>query len=416
MNNPLKIFHALAQKTALDLGDAIPAIGLSAATMHAVFHFVTERAGESNSLTLRVFAITALAPAIFHNIFSKTKFKAANSSLSILGLFICGPLFFSLSIVLELSQAHPDQSVIIHRQFEYFASFALILFFLSDVIVVVIAAILCASFAYIYSSSFLYIEETILLDIFAPVSSLWIFLLLLVAYVFRQRANARLDGMAALSAVGSNVAHELRTPLASIKNYTRSVQKEATKLTHPNRIQELSNKISREVESANTIVDMLLISAGTADRKQLQLDELYVGEIIEKAVKGFPYNNDLEKDAVSTSIESDFKIYAPELQLTHVFFNLLKNGLRYAQTRGKSATLSIQLDKNSRTLTFFDNGTGISKANLRKIFDRFYTTEKYGQGTGIGLSFCKMTMESIGGSIECESVLGEYTKFTLKFP
>ncbi|MFP6817049.1 MAG: ATP-binding protein [Pseudomonadales bacterium] len=53
---------------------------------------------------------------------------------------------------------------------------------------------------------------------------------------------------------------------------------------------------------------------------------------------------------------------------------------------------------------------------MKQIFERFYTTTQTGQGAGIGLSFCNMVMESIGGSISCESVQGEYTRFTLNFP
>ena len=64
MNNPIKVFHALAQKNALELGDAITAIGLCSALVHFLFYFVTEHAGESNSVGLRALAILSLIPAI----------------------------------------------------------------------------------------------------------------------------------------------------------------------------------------------------------------------------------------------------------------------------------------------------------------------------------------------------------------
>ncbi|MCZ6643270.1 MAG: HAMP domain-containing sensor histidine kinase, partial [Gammaproteobacteria bacterium] len=61
-------------------------------------------------------------------------------------------------------------------------------------------------------------------------------------------------------------------------------------------------------------------------------------------------------------------------------------------------------------------GPGIPRSRQKEIFDRFYTTTDEGLGTGIGLSFCKMVMESLGGRITCDSVEGEYTTFSLYFP
>jgi signal transduction histidine kinase len=69
-----------------------------------------------------------------------------------------------------------------------------------------------------------------------------------------------------------------------------------------------------------------------------------------------------------------------------------------------------------RTVEIVDDGPGIPSAIRRHIFSRFYTTATNGQGAGIGLSFCKMVMESIGGEIQCESREGEYTTFRLIFP
>jgi len=63
-----------------------------------------------------------------------------------------------------------------------------------------------------------------------------------------------------------------------------------------------------------------------------------------------------------------------------------------------------------------DTGTGILPQNLKRIFERFYTTTESGHGSGIGLSFCKMVMDGLGGSITCESEFGVYTRFTLLFP
>ena len=63
-----------------------------------------------------------------------------------------------------------------------------------------------------------------------------------------------------------------------------------------------------------------------------------------------------------------------------------------------------------------DTATGIPKDFLPKIFDQFETKKSTSGGTGLGLAFCKMVMESYGGKIECNSELGKYTEFVLSFP
>jgi len=70
---------------------------------------------------------------------------------------------------------------------------------------------------------------------------------------------------------------------------------------------------------------------------------------------------------------------------------------------------------DNRQLEVRDTGPGIEAESLPKIFDSFYTVGKLG-GTGLGLPYCKRSMEALGGSIRCESVLGEYTAFILSFP
>ena len=90
--------------------------------------------------------------------------------------------------------------------------------------------------------------------------------------------------------------------------------------------------------------------------------------------------------------------------LSDVFINLLKNAYKHG-----GANVKIKIWTKGSYLYFKDYGRGIPKESLPHIFDRFYTQNK--TGTGIGLAFCKMVMEDLGGHIECKSKYGEYTKF-----
>ena len=89
--------------------------------------------------------------------------------------------------------------------------------------------------------------------------------------------------------------------------------------------------------------------------------------------------------------------------------NLIKNAYIH---NGPNVKIEVTAENNKLYLK--DYGKGIEKEIIKKIFDKFFTQSR--SGTGIGLSFCKLIMEDIGGSIKCESIVGKYTNFILNFP
>ena len=113
--------------------------------------------------------------------------------------------------------------------------------------------------------------------------------------------------------------------------------------------------------------------------------------------------------------KSDFSFKGDELLMIHLLFNLLKNALYYIKVAGKG-DIHIWCDQNEKhnILHFKDTGQGIAKKDLPHIFERFFT--KTPHGTGIGLAFCKMVMNSLGGDITCSSHEKEFAEFTLLFP
>ena len=122
-----------------------------------------------------------------------------------------------------------------------------------------------------------------------------------------------------------------------------------------------------------------------------------------------------ERDLVFCDIDNDFYFVGDKILVVHVLFNLFKNALYYIASAQKGK-IYIRLEKreNKNLLYFKDTGKGIAKDVLPYIFDRFYS--KTEGGVGIGLSFCKMAMEWMGGDIICRSIENEYTEFVLHFP
>jgi signal transduction histidine kinase len=112
---------------------------------------------------------------------------------------------------------------------------------------------------------------------------------------------------------------------------------------------------------------------------------------------------------------NDFQIKGKAILITHILFNLIKNALYYIEKAGKGEiTISLKPGDKFNTLYVKDTGTGMPPEVVGHVFDRFFSRTPH--GAGIGLTYCKMAMETFNGNITCQSVDGEYTLFTLTFP
>lgn len=241
-----------------------------------------------------------------------------------------------------------------------------------------------------------------------------------------------------LKAVGASVAHELRTPLRSIGSAASSVilylpellgayklAKEANlpvKVIRNKNIEllkSLPEDIMLEIDSVNTIINMLLMNIKESDMLPKEFEELHVSQCVQDALNRYPFQERHKSWVVwDSSKEEDFVFKGNKLLFEHIIFNLMKNALYYVEkAHGKSGgKITIKLEKGEKEnrLYFKDNGTGISEDVLPKIFDDFFSRTMH--GTGIGLSFCRSAIKKMGGSINCRSKEGEFTEFVLNFP
>ena len=135
---------------------------------------------------------------------------------------------------------------------------------------------------------------------------------------------------------------------------------------------------------------------------------------IANALSEYPYDGD-DARLVKFTARENFNYHGHPILTRHIIFNLLKNAIYYIKSAGKGH-IEIELHSNSdnNQIVFTDTGLGIAKDKLGKVFSRYYSERE--EGTGLGLAFCKLIMESYGGDIECESLEGEYTRFILTFP
>ena len=236
-----------------------------------------------------------------------------------------------------------------------------------------------------------------------------------------------------LKSLGAAIAHEMRTPLASIRLSVEAVKEalpklvktyqiaKSAKLDAPNiedninLVTELYDNTNLIITEASVTIDMLLANV-RSDFSNLVMENLSMYNVIDEVLKKYPFSPK-DKEIVQVIKSGDFHFEGNEVMITNILYNLLRNSFNYLQSRTKrkpEIKITIESDDKGNKLIFRDNGKGINKKSLGKIFDKFFSTYKY--GTGLGLSYCKMAMEHMGGKISCASVEKEFTEFTMEFP
>ncbi|MDO8953287.1 MAG: PAS domain-containing sensor histidine kinase [Gammaproteobacteria bacterium] len=237
----------------------------------------------------------------------------------------------------------------------------------------------------------------------------------------------------AMKLLAATIAHELRTPLASISALATSIEYflphlvEAYDLADHHRLpitninpdqikalRDLPADFIQIINSANTFINMLLAKVNLEQAKPGNFTTFSMATCVDKALKQYPFNIG-GKEMIRWDNTNDFLFRGDENLSTYVIFNLLKNAIYYVTAAGKGEILIwLECDEEFNKLHFKDTGKGIPPEVLERIFEQFYSNTHH--GTGIGLAFCKMVMATYNGKISCESVEGEFTHFILSFP
>lgn len=216
----------------------------------------------------------------------------------------------------------------------------------------------------------------------------------------------------------SNVSHELKTPITSIKVLADSLlmQPDAPAEVY----QEFLTDINSEIDRENQIISDLL-SLVKLDRKNgdMHIGEVSINELLEIILKRI--KPIAQKNNVDLILESYRKVVAEvdEVKLSLAISNLIENGVKYNKEEGYVKVI-LDSDHKYFTITVEDTGIGIPKDSLNLIFERFYRVDKMRArqtgGTGLGLSITQSVVLMHKGTIKVDSVEGEGTTFVMKIP
>ncbi len=247
------------------------------------------------------------------------------------------------------------------------------------------------------------------------------------------------EKMASLGELIAGIAHEIKNPLNFVNNFSE-VSKELLdelkeEIVNKNyeEVKEIANDLIQNLEKilhhgkrADSIVKgMLQHSRGSSGVKELTDINVLVDEYLRLAFHGLRAKD----KSFNSTLESDFddsigKIKIVPQEIGRVILNLITNAF-YAVNQKKldstdayKPTVSVSTLKKDEGIEIkvSDNGNGISKKVLEKIFQPFFTTKPTGQGTGLGLSLSYDIMKTHGGELKVKTVGGKGTTFTIHIP
>lgn len=215
------------------------------------------------------------------------------------------------------------------------------------------------------------------------------------------------DRMESLGILMAGIAHEIRNPLTSIKTYAELLPK---KYDNPKFREMISKDIPYEIERLNNLINELL---EYSKPKKAFKENANIYEIIEKILALI--SNKIQKENVKINIDipRDMFVYADKNHLKQIIINLILNGIEALNKEQKSINISAMESLGKIYLMIEDNGCGMDKEELNKIYDPFYTTKA--SGTGLGLFVCYQLMEENSGKIHVSSAKDEGTSFILEF-
>ena len=217
----------------------------------------------------------------------------------------------------------------------------------------------------------------------------------------------------------ANVSHELRTPLSILRGYIETLLDNPQ--TSDKELSRILRVMERHSKRLGLLVDDLLTLAHLESRSAgLQFSAVQLAELFQSVIRDWEKKLAEKQLKVVVDLSPDARtIRADETRLHEVLYNLLDNALKYSRENGEIRLRAVQRGPEI-VLSVTDNGIGISKDDLPRIFERFYRADKARSrelgGTGLGLAIVKHIAQLHGGRVEAESELGKGTTIRVILP
>jgi two-component system phosphate regulon sensor histidine kinase PhoR len=219
----------------------------------------------------------------------------------------------------------------------------------------------------------------------------------------------------------NNMTHEFKTPLATISLAVDALKNEKVWRSRE-KMDYFSSIIKDENKRMNKQVETIL-QAALLDKQEVQLNmkPQHVHEVIVRVIDNFRLQMEDRKGKADLDlVAANDLIEADEVHFTNLISNLVDNAIKYSKDSGLQINISTQNTGNSIRIKIEDNGIGMSKETVNRIFEKFYRAHTGNvhnvKGFGLGLSYVKAMVDAQKGKIKVESTPGRGTIFTIEFP
>ncbi len=255
-----------------------------------------------------------------------------------------------------------------------------------------------------------------------PLSSSGLFLMMLMAsfaialfIIFRQK---RLSDMK--TDFINNMTHELKTPIATISLASEMLKDNTIAAKNENRLKYANVIFDENKRLANQVEKVLQIAKIEKGEVVLNKSEIDVHQLINTALNQFQIQTETRGGRIERNLNAKNSIVkVDEMHMTNVLNNLLDNAVKYNVNQPEIVVTTLDANGGIK-LVIGDNGIGMKKEELKRIFDKFYRISKGDvhdvKGFGLGLSYVSTIVEKHGGSIEARSTIGAGSEFELFIP
>ena len=219
------------------------------------------------------------------------------------------------------------------------------------------------------------------------------------------------------------MTHEFKTPISSISLAAQMLNDEAI-VKHPALLKQASTVINDETKRLRFQVEKVLqMSMFDKSSATMKLQEVDVDAVIGTVVNTYKLKVENNGGTITANLDSEDPIVnVDEMHLTNVIFNLLDNAIKYRRddVAPQLTITTVNPDEDHIMITVEDNGIGIKREDLKKIFEKFYRVSTGNRhdvkGFGLGLAYVHKMITLFGGTIKAESEVGKGSKFIITLP
>lgn len=222
----------------------------------------------------------------------------------------------------------------------------------------------------------------------------------------------------------ANVSHELKTPLTSIKGFAETLKTGA--IDDKQDAMRFLNIIEDEADRLYRLInDILSLSELEQKKTKLLSEEIKVEKSIKEVLSMLKSQSDKKNIELSMNVQEElYKLTGDTDKFKQMLINLVDNAIKYTPENGKvrveAYNLEDKADRNKVLIKVTDNGIGIPKQHISRLFERFYRVDKARSrkvgGTGLGLAIVKHIVILFGGEVEVDSEVGKGTEFRIILP